>query len=199
MSINYSHPPGIQSPSYSEVQQVKSKRAISLFEKIPESRSCADAYIEPHWCVCLNWHQINNTRQETIARVAHAVVDAINQYTSGQYQEVCARLSLYEINWAAKLAPHDNLLRFKQSKDGDGFLADLTSKTQITSEMYQVKITVKPGKSIFEASVLHRLSTNEFQVKMTDISRVNKYGAQASCILESNPELRKYCYCRNQV
>lgn len=103
---------------------------------------------------------------------------------------------MHEIKWAAKLTPHDNLLRFKQTKDGDGFMGDFSSKTNVLSEMYQVKIITKPGKSIFEASILHSLHKNEFTVKMTDISRVNKYGEQASCILEMYPELRKYCYCK---
>lgn len=105
---------------------------------------------------------------------------------------------MYQIKWAAKLAPHDNLLRFKQNKDVDGFLPDLTSQTKVLSEMYQIKLTVKPGLSIFEASVTHDLLSNKFIVHQTDISRVNKYGAQAMCILETEPELRKYCYCNEQ-
>lgn len=174
-------------------------RAISLFDRIPKNRSCADAYIEPHWCVCMNWHQINDTQNEYVLQAARAVVDGINNYTKKD-EHKCSRLYLHEIKWAAKLAPHDNLMRFKQNKDFDGFLADLSSKasTKVSSEMYQVKIVVKPGKSIFEASVLHDLKQNAFRVKMSDVSRVNKYGAQADCIMDSDPELRKYCYCNQQ-
>lgn len=114
------------------------------------------------------------------------------------HRDKCAVLRLHKIKWAAKLAPHDNLLRFKQNKDFDGFLPDLTSiTTKVRSEMYQLKLIVNPGQSIFEASVTHDLLTNEFAVKAADISRVNKYGSQAECILESEPELRKYCYCNS--
>lgn len=161
---------------------------------MPKNRSCADAYIEPHWCVCMNWHQINDTQNEYALRAARSVVDAINHFTENS-KNICERLYLHRIEWAAKLAPHDNLMRFKKNKDFDGFLADLTSDTKVSSEMYQVKIVVKPGKSIFEASVLHDIVENVFRVKMTDISRVNKYGSQAECIMDSDPELRKYCYC----
>lgn len=174
-------------------------RAISLFNRIPINRSCADAYIEPHWCVCLNWHQINDTKSdENVHAAARAIVNKLNELTAS-HRQLCAILRLYEIKWAAKLAPHDNLLRFKQNKDFDGFLPDLTSQTtKVSSEMYQIKLTVKPGLSIFEASVTHNLITNKFVVQQTDISRVNKYGSQAMCILESEPELRKYCYCNKQ-
>lgn len=145
----------------------------------------------------MNWHQINDTQNEFVLRAARSVVDTINEFTKKDLHK-CARLYLHEIKWAAKLAPHDNLMRFKQNKDFDGFLADLTSNTKVSSEMYQVKIIVKPGKSIFEASVLHDLKDNAFRVKMSDISRVNKYGSQAECVLNSDPELRKYCYCKEQ-
>lgn len=191
-------PIGLQSSSYNKIKKPTPKsRAISLFDKIPKNRSCADAYIEPHWCTCMRWHPINDTQNEYVLRSARSVIDAINQFTEKD-QEKCARLYLHEIKWAAKLAPHDNLMRFKQNKDFDGFLADLTSNTKVSSEMYQVKIVTKPGKSIFEASVLHDLRENVFRVKMSDISRVNKYGPQAECILDTDPELRKYCYCKER-
>lgn len=196
-SLNVSIP-GLQSTSFDKIKKSATKpRAISLFDKIPKNRSCADAYIEPHWCVCLNWHQINDTQNEYVLRAARSVVEQINDFTKKDINK-CARLYLHEIKWAAKLAPHDNLMRFKQNKDFDGFLADLSSNTKVSSEMYQVKIIVKPGKSIFEASVLHDLKENSFRVKMSDISRVNKYGSQAECVLNSDPELRKYCYCKEQ-
>lgn len=146
----------------------------------------------------MNWHQINDTQKDTdILGAARAIVNKLNELTA-VHRHKCAVLRLYKIKWAAKLAPHDNLLRFKQNKDFDGFLADLTSiTTKVRSEMYQLKLIVNPGQSIFEASVTHDLLTNEFVVKPTDISRVNKYGSQAECILESEPELRKYCYCNS--
>lgn len=32
---------------------------------------------------------------------------------------------------------------------------------------------------------------------LSDISRINKYGKQANCIYDTDPELRKYCYCKS--
>lgn len=170
-------------------------RAISLFDKIPENRSCANAYIEPHWCSCLNWQSINDTTSEEVFRAANTVIESINRYTQN-YRKICETLTLDEIMWSGKLIPHKKLLEFKQNKDTDGFVPDLTSDTKIVNEMYQVKILVNPSAAIYEASVVHNLADNEFKVRISDISRVNKYGSQARCIYEENPELRKYCYCK---
>lgn len=190
----------IQSDTFEPKRLIKPRplnRGISLFREISSSRSCADAFIEPHWCVCLNWRPINDTQDQTVLQVARIVVQTINEVTDVS-KDLCARLYLHEVKWAAKLAPHDNLLRFKQTNDGDGFLADLSSnRMSVASEMYQVKIIVRPGNSIFEASVQHSLKDNNFNVNIAAISRVNKYGSQASCIMELNPELRKYCFCKD--
>lgn len=172
----------------------RKNRAISLFRSIPKNRSCADAYIEPHWCSCLSLNFIN-TSMELVQRAGHAIVDRINAYTSVE-REICYSLSLSSISWAGKLVPHQTLLQFKQNRDLDGFLADLSSKTNILRELYQLQITVLPGESIFEASLIYDSNNNQFHVNITDISRINVYGNQAHCIMEKNPDLRKFCYCK---
>jgi hypothetical protein len=37
----------------------KMPRGISLFKYISPNRTCENAQIEPHWCSCLNWNDIN--------------------------------------------------------------------------------------------------------------------------------------------
>jgi hypothetical protein len=173
----------------------KHSRAISLFSKIPEDRSCADAFIEPHWCSCLIWRTINDTSSEEVVRAAKAVVTSINKFTQ-DYREMCHELKVEEIKWSAKLIPQKSLLHFKSNKDTDGFEADLSASTKITNDMYQVKIITSPSKAIYESSVLYDFTKNKFRVKISDISRINKYGEQARCIYNENPELRKFCFCK---
>ncbi|XP_049286238.1 uncharacterized protein LOC125765304 [Anopheles funestus] len=173
-------------------------RAISLFDAIPQNRSCADAYIEPHWCACLNWQPINDTTSsEEVFRSAKTIVDTINHHTE-RHRGICAMLTLDEIRWAARLQPHEGLVRFKQNRDTDGFLGDFSSDTiRVPHDMYQVKLVTNPSKAIYEASVLHDRVNNRFRVKLGDISRINKYGEQANCIYERDPEMRKFCYCKD--
>lgn len=191
---------GTESKSWAEMMDSttasspKASRAISLFKPIPKSRSCADAYIEPHWCSCLSLNFLNNTLP-VIKRAANAIVDRINAYT--HLERMCSRLTLANISWAGKLVPHQTLLRFKQNLDLDGYLADLRSPspTQITKELYQLQVIVTPGQSIFEASLVHDLIADKFSVNISDVSRINMYGKQAECIMEKNPDLRKFCFC----
>lgn len=193
----------------------------SLLSAIPATRSCADAAIEPHWCVCLRWQPIADRESELVMRLARAVVDEINRYTAAATAgDLCARWYVQRVTWAAQLAPSDNLLRFSGTNDGDGFLAKLDARRmRVAERLYQVKVVAKPGDAIFEASVqVHNdaagngrrddddddddggqptwVASARMSVDLAHVSRVNKYGEQAACIMESNPELRKFCNCR---
>lgn len=175
----------------------RSIRSISLLKLIPKNRSCADAYIEPHWCSCLNLHFIN-TSTNIVQRAAQAIVNEINAYTSSE-RSLCHTLKVANVTWAGKLTPHQTLVKFKQNRDLDGYLADLTStNTKITKELYQLQIHVLPGDSLFEASLTHNLSNDQIIVNILNISRINLYGDQASCIIDHNPDLRKFCFCRTK-
>lgn len=168
-------------------------RAISLFDNISENRSCADAYIEPHWCSCLNWVTIP-TKSTEVSRAVYTVIDFINKFTNN-YRKLCSLLSLYEIKWSFKLSPHNKSL--PKNKSDYGIFANISEGglPKRSTIIYQVQFITLPGNSVFEASVVNYLDTDQFSVKLTDISRINKYGDQANCIYEVNPELRKYCYC----
>jgi hypothetical protein len=183
---------------YNQHKPQEHQRAISLFKKIPDYRSCADAHIEPHWCSCLSWRSLNDTTSEEVLRAANAVIDTVNKYTH-DYRKVCSTLTLKEVKWSAKLIPQKSLLNFKTNSDTDGFLADLTANTKVTNEMYQVKLVTNPSDAIYESTVLYDFVSNVFRVKISDVSRINKYGNQARCIMTENPELRKYCYCKRDL
>lgn len=180
------------------ISDLARSRAKSLFQPIPSNRSCADAYIEPHWCACLNWIplQLNDSHYEGILlRAAHSIVDTINLATSVRRQ-LCVSLQLSMINWALRLEAHKELLQFRSNADPDGFIGNFSGHTLVQQEIYQLQILTQPGQALYEASVAYNLETLDVSTKISDISRVNKYGTQANCIYERDPELRKFCYCR---
>ncbi|RZC34377.1 uncharacterized protein BDFB_009136 [Asbolus verrucosus] len=170
-------------------------RSVSLFAKIPSERSCAHAYIEPHWCACLDWEKISLSAP-VVDRIAHALVSRLNNYTES-HRNLCELLKLSKIEWVTKMAPNENLMRYNKNADVDGFVADLSAKMKLKTEMYQIKVVLLPGNSIFEASVTYWIDEDRFEVKMSDISRVNVYGKQARCVENDLPHLRKYCYCKH--
>lgn len=95
------------------------------------------------------------------------------------------------------MAPNENLLKFSKNVDLEGFVPDMSARMHVSTNTYQIKVVLIPGKAIFEATITHNLARNTFEVKMSDISRINKYGRQARCVESSFPNLRKYCYCKD--
>ena len=171
------------------------QRAISLFDKIPLSRTCADAFIEPHWCACLSWQEIPIDDDYVIAATKY-FMQFLNAYTE-DHRDICKELELKEILWAAKLMPSKGLLKFQKSGDQDGFIGDFSAKTKLTSETYQLKVKTVPGDGLFEVSVIYDIKKNTFSTKISDVSRINMYGSQARCVENSLFHLRKYCYCKD--
>ncbi|VEN63461.1 unnamed protein product [Callosobruchus maculatus] len=114
-------------------------------------------------------------------------------------RQLCKQLSIANVQWVTKMAPNNNLLKFNKNADFDGFVADLSAKMEVKVDMYQMKVMLKPGNSLFEASIRHNLNTDSMQLKLSDISRINMYGRQARCIENDLPQLRKYCYCRDEL
>ncbi|XP_042204483.1 uncharacterized protein LOC121854141 isoform X2 [Homarus americanus] len=170
------------------------ERSISLFSQVPASRTCADAFIEPHWCACLTWEAVS-IKEDRVQRAAHALVHYINTYTAPQ-RSLCHELIIHKITWAGKLLPTKGLLSFKKNADVDGFVPDMTDETQVTEVVYQVHVLTVPGQAHFEASLSYNIRQDTFSVKIEDVSRTNKYGEQAHCIMNTFPNLRKFCFCR---
>lgn len=129
-------------------------------------------------------------------RLGDALVKTINDYTKN-YRHLCEKLSISQIHWVTKMSPNQNLLKFHKNADIDGFVADLTANMKIDYEMYQIKMMLTPGNSLFEASIRHDLTNDKLHVKLSDVSRINMYGKQARCIENDLPQLRKYCYCKD--
>lgn len=95
-----------------------------------------------------------------------------------------------------RLAPNKNLLKFSHNADIDGFVADLSANLEVKIDLYQIKVSLVPGNSIFEASIRHYRHSDRLDLKVSDISRTNMYRSQAGCVEKNLPHLRKYCYCR---
>lgn len=58
----------------------------------------------------------------------------------------------------------------------------------------RVIVKTEPGLALFEGTVLFREDDHSVSV-LGDISRINQYGTQSSCIEDA--VLRKYCYCKS--
>lgn len=157
---------------------------------MPLDRTCADAFIEPHWCACLGWKEISIDDTNVVV-AANYFVQFLNDYTE-DHHNICAILHLDEILWAAKLIPTkgtairkmyrfimlfmhkktniydiSGLLNFRKSGDQDGFIGDFSAKTKVMTEIYQVKVRTIPGDALFEVSITQDLAKNTFHTKVS--------------------------------
>ncbi|XP_026317912.1 uncharacterized protein LOC113228760 isoform X2 [Hyposmocoma kahamanoa] len=171
-------------------------RGMTLFEPIPRNRSCSEAAIEAHWCACHRWITVPPS-DPMHRRAADALVNHINSLTESARSQ-CAPRAVISVAYVAQRAPNTRMLAFAGARDADGYVgkfgaADADKKTTT----YQLQLDVSPGKGTYEASMTYVKAEDKFVVNTRDISRINAYGNQPSCISDRFPHLNKYCYCNN--
>ena len=166
-------------------------RGISLFREIPESATCDDASILPHWCTCLT-QQAMDVRDDISKIAAKTLVDHIN-FLLADYRHLCEDLTLEKITDARRNLQNDQVLTFKESlNDVMGRVVHYGNRAKAIVD-YLLTVQTSPGQGLFEATVRHSEVQGTFKV-MGEISRINIYGEQSSCI-EAH-KLKKLCYCK---
>lgn len=188
-----------ENSDFEKMQDTK-KRSLSVFRPIPEDRTCSQAGIEPHWCTCLSWQNAMETAEDRrlTKRIANAVVREINKEISVE-KELCAPLRLAKIIDAKKLLPDSNLLAYKNVKDADGFVPDLSGSTKAAFAHYQLKIQTTPGVAIYEITLFYDVTADEMKLDFGAMSHVNKFGDTPHCIIDKNYYLATFCVCYDRV
>lgn len=151
------------------------RRGISLFLPIPENRTCDDAGITENWCTCYTSKSVSGSNPK-VKKAALALVSYMNSLLKDHHE--CSQLKLHEI-LSARI---EQLISTEEDHDS------LNTK----STDYIVTAKTKPGNGIFEATVRHRISSEDFTI-IGDVSRLNTYGDQSKCI--SHYHLKLYCFC----
>ncbi|CAL2038843.1 unnamed protein product [Caenorhabditis brenneri] len=185
---------------FNQMQDATHQRSLSVFRPIPEDRTCAQAGIEAHWCTCLSWQNAMDTKEDRklSRRIANAVVREINKEIAVE-KDLCAPLSLARIIDAKKLLPDKGLLAYKNVKDADGFVPDLSGSTKAAFAHYQLKIQTTPGVAIYEITLFYDIVQDEIKLDFGAMSHVNKFGDTPHCIIDKNYYLATFCVCYDRV
>ena len=171
-------------------RQDVTKRGHSLFSPIPQERTCDHAAILPHWCTCHQQKTVS-LNDEDIKQAAQDVVRHINRATEVS-SGLCAQLRLDQILDARSILVNEKILRFQASlHDVLGRKVNYGARTE-AMVTYLLTVRAQPGGGIFEATVGRSEKRSEFRI-FGEISRINRYGNQGSCI--KSHSLRKFCYC----
>ncbi|XP_052777656.1 uncharacterized protein LOC128214974 [Mya arenaria] len=166
-------------------------RGASWFREVPNTRSCDQAGILPHWCTCLH-HEKLEVQDDVVVKASLLLLSEITRELEG-YKDICEQLSLHYIREATRLVESDDVLRFvaREHTTNEGHVFGETTKTL---EDIQVVIETVPGNALFEATVRLNTVYDSFKV-VGDISRINVYGHQSDCI--DVFKLKKFCQCKD--
>ncbi|EFO84083.1 hypothetical protein CRE_16932 [Caenorhabditis remanei] len=186
--------------NFETMQDASAKRSLSVFRPIPSDRTCAQAGIEAHWCTCLSWKNAMDSVEDRklTRRIANAVVREINKEVAVE-KKLCAPLKLARIIDAKKLLPDKELLAYKNVKDADGFVPDLSGSTKAAFAHYQLKIQTTPGVAIYEITLFYDMVQDEVKLDFGAMSHVNKFGDTPHCIIDKNYYLATFCVCYDKI
>ena len=162
-------------------------RGISLFRPLPESRSCADAWIPEDYCACYTSSPVNVSTNQIVSMVAKEMVENLN---SRLYSEPkCVELELFSVQEAEQI---NHGLQHSRTENTGISLFQFFKPEEKSTLRFLVVIETVPGHAIFEATYDFDNSQGNGRL-VGDIVRVNKYGSQGNCI--SDKRLRPLCYC----
>lgn len=147
----------------------------SLFGQIPGDRTCKDASIPAHYCVCETTTPIDNSDSRAIT-AANIIVEYVNHLLK-DISDKCVELSTNGVMSAVIV---------KTMEDG--------GKEDEAEQKVRVVVEAKPSMALFEATVILHGTSGEV---WGDVSRINPYAGQSDCI--RHVILRKYCFCTDMT
>ncbi|XP_064472797.1 uncharacterized protein LOC135387616 [Ornithodoros turicata] len=150
----------------------KTKRGLSLFHEIPESRTCSDASIAHHYCSC-EAVETDKVPPQDVLGMARTLVREINSWLNVR---ICYPLTLNRVKDVMTAYSSPEELRNNVSH-------------------YLVTIETSPAGAIFEATLRVNRSSGNVSVDGS-ISRCDRYYGQSSCIADR--VLEKFCICRRK-
>ncbi|XP_045199770.2 uncharacterized protein LOC123554018 [Mercenaria mercenaria] len=174
----------------------RKQRGISLLDQVPPERTCSDANIDIHWCTCLKQLELD-ARDKHVQQSVKALMNFLNKETK-RMRQFCMELKFNKLLHAFLLVPNEKVLMFLHSKDDDNRVANFTSDVNVDHAHFQITIETLPNHGLYESTVQVNMTSGMYTVIETEISRLDMYGSQPACIQEKYPDLRKYCYCKNQ-
>ncbi|CAG7786043.1 unnamed protein product [Allacma fusca] len=161
-------------------------RGISMFLPIPARRTCKDAEIAEHYCVCAILKSIPVENNTLIREAAENIVSSINSFLISKSRK-CSTLSLDKI-FNAQVWQSAQSTKTSQNTTRSNRAPKL--KNEVT---FTVSFSVIPSNATFEATST-RFANGSWQVSGR-ASRTNLYGNESRCV--TDPILKLYCYCGN--
>lgn len=162
--------------NYDVEPSVSCPECKSLFDKIPEVRSCEEAGIQAAWCMCIPYRQFNPESSLAIAG-ANFVINETGKIISqsGVDRLKCDRLQL------------NRVIRSHMSVASDEWY---------TNKSYMTVLFETSSKMLLEATIQVNDGNPKFYVT-GKISRLDQYRYTSQCV--HTELLKTYCHCKQDV
>uniref|UniRef100_A0AC35EZG2 Sulfatase N-terminal domain-containing protein n=1 Tax=Panagrolaimus sp. PS1159 TaxID=55785 RepID=A0AC35EZG2_9BILA len=147
-------------------------KGSSFFHPLPQPRTCDKLRIPFEYCQC----QLDKTRlpkdNEIAKPAAKLMVERMNEnlQNTNDTTDVCASLTL--------------------DLEAGIFVDEFAEKANI--KVYEVYYKTQPGGGMFSGFLTKSNETGKLEIFSEKFPRMNKYGAQAQCAIESN--FAAYCF-----
>ncbi|CAL8121220.1 unnamed protein product [Orchesella dallaii] len=172
-------------------------KGTSLLREIPENRTCFEAGIPLHWCVCHRKIPVD-LEEEFVEDAGEHVVQSLNILLRGQ--KLCASLSMKSIDevskWDSKEIEREGCnLKKNETKilfDVDDDNSDWCDNTKEILVL-QIAFTVSPSDAKFETTVI-QLQNGGWHLT-EEVVRTNAYEGQSNCVEQ---KYKPYCYCEDE-
>ncbi|KAG1656245.1 hypothetical protein GQR58_024076 [Nymphon striatum] len=159
----------------------KSKSGISLFDRVPVTRTCTDARVPALYCVCEGTHR--------------------NLVSVDYHKNVAAQFLVRYIN--EKLMEKSNNCEKLTLDKIESFEDDTEVEAPVGKVVIRLQISVLPSNAKFEAVVTVYYRPDDLkiiskcEINGNNINRINRYGHQSWCIHDTI--LKKYCLCKKNI
>jgi hypothetical protein len=192
-----------------KLSEINDGRALSLFDQISDERTCDQAGIDQHWCACMKRTELEIDNH--LVEIANQFVNFLNDVVLKDHMDKCVKLGLDQINRVDELETYISTDKRKRSTRrkslfklifGTRLLEEPKIEKDFKKFFFQITTSHNMG-GIYEFTATDEFDFNTGKTKITidekTISRVNMYGNSSHCIYDDFPDLRKYCFCKEQL
>ncbi|BFF93726.1 uncharacterized protein DMAD_11522 [Drosophila madeirensis] len=146
----------------------------TLFQEIPENRTCHEAARSENYCDCDAFLELLQEEAELLP-LGQLLVDSLNEYrlSRAQLRDRCTAFTLQKVE---SIHQHRSAL-----------------KSSIVQ--YRVRFTTQPKAARFLATVLYNHDTRQLvNVSVPSFGRLLRYVDQSKCVKDEND--KKFCLCK---
>ncbi|KAL7635805.1 UNVERIFIED_CONTAM: hypothetical protein RMT77_013622 [Armadillidium vulgare] len=152
-------------------------KRISLFQRLPVTRTCTDIGMLPQFCACQSNVELKDAGG-MFKKIEYYLSSFLNNKLS-HFPE-CSKIKSLEVQKA-----------FKSLKE--------TTYLDTVVNLLTVQALYNPGNALIEATLIwDKANKNTSFIVSGEISRVNKYGNQSKCV-SNNTEMVKICVCKDMI